>query len=210
VLEIRKIKDYAGNIFSILGLALLLGLIFYPMSLVGPYAYKVFSFFIAFLPFYLVAEAYYFLKDTPKRKAGLNQKKDNKNTIWKYGEWALYAVLIVVFLLARDGSILKRGCPESVDGNPDSNITVYYFYNTFCPSCWKQEIEIQEAMKTLSRQITLNRYDYRYCKDEFSSLGLKSVPGFLLQYGNETELLGFISGKELKDTVCSKLDCSEN
>lgn len=206
-MDARKIKDFVGSLFAFLAIAFLLGLIFAPFRIFGVYANSLFGFFLAVLPVYLVIEAYYFVKDIPKRKSTRNKKKEKKNKIINILEWSFYVILIILFLLARNGSILQKECPESNEGNLNSDLTVKYFFNPFCPSCWRQEAVVQNTLENYGTSIKIERYDYRYCKKEWTRLGLMTVPGFLLEHGNGTEKFGSLSEGELATLICDKIKC---
>lgn len=208
MIEFRKIKDITGTILTVLVIVFLLGLIFIPLHDFVSYANFLFGLFLIVLPIYLVAEIYYFIKDTPRRKAGTLRKKKKKKIITVI-EWTSIAILIILFLLAKSGSILKQECPAAIQGNPKAELTIKYFFNPFCPSCWKQEAIVQETLNEYGDNIRLERYDHRYCHKEGRDFGLRMMPGFIFQFGNETESYGSLSDEKISEIICEKIECKK-
>lgn len=175
-------------------------LLFVPLQLSVKYLNALFGFFLIVVPAYLLIEGFFFIKDIPRRKAALKKEKIKKEKIVIGIEYGVITLLIIFLLLARNGSILEKDCPETIQGNPQAEITVRYFFNPFCPSCWKQEAIVQDALQ--EKSIRLERYDNRYCKQKWKEFGLQTVPGFQFKFRNETENTGTLS----KEEFIAKLD----
>ena len=203
-----KIKDVIGIVLTVLVITFLLGLIFVPLHNFVVYANFLFGLFLIMVPIYLIFEAYYFIKDAPRRKAGTLPKK-KKRKIATMAEWTVRGILILVLLLAKNGSILNQECPETIQGNPDAELIVKYFFNPFCPSCWKQEAIVQETLDEYGGNIRLERYDRRYCMRKGQNLGLRMVPGFVFQFGKETEIYDSLSDEEISEIICEKIECEK-
>ena len=207
-MNLRKIKDITGTVLTSLIIVFLLGLIFIPLYRFVGYANFLFSFFLIVLPIYLVAEIYYFIKDTSRRKAGTLRKKKKKKII-TIAEWTFLALLVIIFLLAKNGSILKQECPTAIQGNPNAELTIKYFFNPFCLSCWKQEAIVEKTLDKYWNNIRLERYDYRYCHKEGQQFGLRMMPGFIFQLDNETKSFGTLTNEKMSKTICEKVKCEK-
>lgn len=184
----------------------LLGLIIVPLRIFATYTNTLFSAFLIIVPIYILIEIYYFFKDIPRRRDGTLPKK-KKNKIFTIAEWTFLGIVIIVLLLARSGVILKQDCPDEIQGNPQAELNIKYFFNPFCPNCWKQETIVQKILNSYRSNISLERYDHRYCEEEERELGLKMVPGFLFQFDNETESFGFLSEREMSNIICERIEC---
>lgn len=206
--ELRKIKDTIGTVLTVLVIVFLLGLIFIPLHQFFSYAKFLFALFLITVPIYLIIEIYYFVKDIPKRKEGTLPKKKKKKIV-KIAEWTLFGGLLIVLLLARNGSILNKECPEVIQGNPSAELTIKYFFNSFCPSCWGQEAIVQDAINQYGDNIRLERYDHRHCMKEGNELGVRMVPGFVFQINDETERFGSLSYQEISEIICKKTECEK-
>lgn len=203
----RKIKDFIGTILVYLTLIFLLGLIFVPLHYFIVYAAFILKSFVIVLPIYLIIELYYFVKDTPKRRESKKKEKTKKEKIKSAIEWIIMALLVIILLLARNGTILKKECPEAIQGNPTAELTIKYFFNPFCPSCWNQEKIVQSALKEYGKSIRLERYDYRYCSIIGDQLGLMHMPAFSFETANKTNNFGFLSDEELSSIICDEIKC---
>lgn len=193
-MNLRKIKDAFGWSLMFLVVIFLVALLFVPLQLSVKYINILFGFFLIAVPIYLLFEIYFFIKDIPQRKAAQKEEKTRKEKIQTGIEYGILAILLILLLLVQNGSILEKNCPETVQGNPQAEITVRYFFNPFCPSCWKQEAIVQDILR--GESLRLERYDYRYCKQEWTEFGLQTVPGFQFKFNNETENIGFLSKEE--------------
>ncbi len=195
-MNLRKIKDAFGWILILLVVIFLVMLLFVPLQLSVKYINILFGSFLVAVPIYLLFEVYFFVKDIPERKAVSKKEKTKKEKIWMGIEYGILVVVLGFLLLARNGSILKKGCPETIQGNVQAEATVRYFFNPFCPSCWRQEAIVQDVLQEQGRNVRLERYDYRYCKQEWKELGLRTVPGFQFEFSNKTENAGVLSKEE--------------
>ncbi len=184
----------------------LLGLIFVPFQY-SVYLSFIFKFLLIILPFYLIIEIYYFVKDTPKRRESKKKEKTKKEKITSTLEYIFLAALIIIILLARNGTILKKECPETTQGNPNAELAIKYFFNPFCPSCWKQEKIIQNTLKKYGKIIRLERYDYRHCSTVWNQLGLRHIPSFSFETANKTENFGSLSDEKMSEIICDKINC---
>lgn len=202
-MNLRKIKDVFGWILGLFVVIFLGMLLLVPLQFSVKYVNVLFGFFLIAVPIYLLFEIYFFIRDIPQRKASPKKEKTRKEKIVTGIEYSVIAILLIFLLLARNGSILEKDCPETVQGDPQAEITVRYFFNPFCPSCWKQEAIVQEALR--GESLRLERYNYRYCKQEWKEFGLRTVPGFQFKYNNETENAGALS----KEEFIAKLNASE-
>ena len=201
-MNLRKIKDAFGWILMLLVVIFLIMLLFFPLQLSVKYINTLFGSFLIVVPIYLLFEGYFFIKDIPQRKVAPKIEKTRKERIKIGIEYGLMAAILVFLLWARNGSILERECPETIQGNPQAEITVRYFFNPFCPSCWRQEAIVQDVLLEQGRDVRLERYDYRYCNQEWKELGLRTVPGFQFEFSNETENTAVLS----KEEFIAKLD----
>ncbi|MBS3097414.1 hypothetical protein J4209_01315 [Candidatus Woesearchaeota archaeon] len=206
-MKIRKIKDFIGTLMVFLAVIFLLGLIFVPLQYFSSYATFIFNFFLIVLPIYLVAEIYYFVKDTPKRRESQKKEKTRKEKIISAVEWVFVGILLITLLLARNGTILKKECPETIQGNPNAELKIKYFFNPFCPSCWNQEIIVQNALEKYGERIRLERYDYRYCNTIGNQLGLMHMPAFSFEIANKTNNFGSLSDEKLSNIICDNVKC---
>ncbi len=204
-MRLRKVKDLAGNALSFLVVVFVLGIVFAPMPVFGRYASSTLNVFLAVIPLYIITELYYFAKDAPVRRVA--GKKRVKSTARRAAEWALFGLLAALILLARNGMILKQSCPERTEGTPDGGIRIQYFYNAFCPSCWRQEPVVQQVMETYKNRVLLERYDVRYCERSWQDAGVRTVPGFAITSGNHTTIRGRTSFSEFSTLVCDWVGC---
>jgi len=204
---VRKIKNFVGGLLSITVVILILCLIFIPLQYFGHYAYLIFLFFLIIIPFYILAEIYYFVKDTPKRRSSRIQEKNKKRKIVTALEWTGMGIFVIILLLARNGSIFKQDCPSIIQGNEKAELKIKYFFNVFCPTCWNQEKSLRRAMEKYGDDMQLERYDVRYCKAEWNREDMKSIPAFKFDYKNETERSGSLSQEELYKIICDKIQC---
>lgn len=205
-MKLRKIKDFIGALIAYLAVIFLLGLIFVPFHY-SVYISSIFKFLVIILPFYLIIEIYYFVKDTPKRRESKKKEKTKKEKITSTLEYIFLAALIIILLLARNGTILKKECPETIQGNPSAELTIKYFFNPFCPSCWKQEKIVQSTLKKYGGNIRLERYDYRYCSTVWNQLDLRHIPAFSFGFQNRTENFGALSDEKLSGLICDGIKC---
>jgi len=208
-MKIRKIKDIVGAILTFLAVIFIVGLLLIPLSYFGIYANKLFGLFLIIIPIYILFELYYFVKDTPKRKSSKTKEKSRNKMIITAIEWTLFVIFIILILLAREGVIFKKQCPEAIQGNPEAGLKIKYFSNPFCPSCWKQEIILKDTLDKYGDFLLLERYDYRYCKKEWNQYGLKTVPGFSIEQDNKTEIFGSMLDEKLNEEVCKKISCEK-
>ncbi len=205
-MKLRKIKDFIGALMAYLAVIFLLALILVPFQY-SVYISSIFKFLVIILPFYLIIEIYYFVKDTPKRRESKKKEKTKKEKIKSALEWTFLAALIIIILLARKGTILKKECPEIVQGNPNAELVMKYFFNPFCPSCWKQEKIVQSTLKKYGGNIRLERYDYRYCSTIWNQLGLRHIPAFSFEVANKTENFGSLPDEKLSSIICDNVKC---
>ncbi len=206
-MKLRKIKDISGALMVYLAVILLLGFIFVPLQYFSVYANVILKSFVVVLPIYIIIELYFFVKDTPKRRESKKKEKTKKEKIKSTLEWIIMALLVIILLLARNGTILKKECPETIHGNQDAELTIKYFFNPFCSSCWSQETTVQKALKKYGGGIRLERYDYRYCSAFANSFGFMHIPSFSFEMGNKTENFGSLSDNELSTIICDRVKC---
>ncbi len=205
-MKLRKIKDLIGALMAYLAIIFLLGLIFVPFHY-SVYISFIFRLLLIILPFYLIMEIAYFVKDTPKRRESKKKEKTKKEKITGILEYILLAIFVIILLLARNGTIMKKECPEVVQGNPDAELTIKYFFNPFCPSCWKQEKIVHTALKKYGQNIRLERYDHRYCSTAWNQLGLMHIPSFSFELDNGTKNFGSLSDEKLSGIICDNVKC---
>jgi len=206
-MKARKIKDWYASFVALLAIILLTGVVFVPVQYFALHASLAMKFILVTLPFYLIIEAYYFVKDTPKRREAQRKKKSTKKKIFTIIEWSVFVILIILLILAQRGSILKKSCPETIQGNPDGQLTIKYFFNPFCTSCWKQEIVVQDVLQKYINDVRLERYDLRYCAADSSKFGLRTLPAFVFQQNNQTENFGLLTEERMEKLVCEKINC---
>jgi len=207
-MELRKIKEVIGIILTVLAVFFLLSLIFVPLNKSIVYINILFELFLISLPVYIIIELYYFVKDTPERKEGSLLKK-KKNKVILASEWIFFISLIALLFLARNGTILKKDCPESIQGNKNAKMIVKYFFNPFCSKCWEQEEIARVVFNEHKGHISIERYDQRYCKVELQKYGLQMTPAWVFEYNSTVEKFNSLSHENISSIICNGVECKE-
>lgn len=197
-------------ILGVLAVILLLAIIFVPSQTFAYYANRLFGIFLIAIPPLLLAEVYYFVKDTPQRKAAEKSEKTYRQKIKNKIEWGFIIILVLVLVLSKGGYILKKLCPESIQGNPNAEVKALYFFDPMCPRCWKQEVIVQDILTDFGAEIRVERYDSRYCKDIRRRHGVTSVPGFLINIGDQMKSYGTLTKQQLTNAISDSILVQKN
>lgn len=196
---------------------LLVSILFVPLQLFARYGINLLMTLLVLGFVEVLHFIYVFIKETPKRKWGVQEEKLEqaqptflglKWKTWKsLGEWGFMLLVLLILWESKQGTFGNKECSDLIRGDLEGSTHIQYFYSPFCPACWKGELIVQELI-IKHPKIRFENFDVRYCKNAMQMAGVRGSPSYYLKSGNKTEIIYEVDAENVENALCKMGNCS--
>lgn len=100
---------------------------------------------------------------------------------------------------------LESKCPDEQAGNPETELTIKYFYSPVCFWCILEDQHLDELLQKEGQAFKLEKYNQENCYDIMQKYKLSLTPGFVFSSKTDSKeytVDGYISKENLAKIIC--------
>lgn len=102
-----------------------------------------------------------------------------------------------------------QGCPHEINGNPEADLNIKYFWAGTCPWCQRFDPIMSELLQEKGDLFLVEKYDVFKCSNEITHYGVDRTPTFIFST-NQSEgiyVIGFRTKEEFSEMICAFGEC---